>query len=108
MLALSLGTAVLAGIGVFVVRGITRHVTLTVRNDSALVVRIADCVDGSAQNVNPGETFTAEGSPPHDRLPCLIGNGSGRSRCFVIPHVRSVKGTYPLSRLVAVAESECS
>ncbi len=97
---------VLAVIGVFVVRGISRHVAVDVRNDGALAVRVASCVDDSA-DVNPGEVFTAEGSPPNDRLACLVTYGAAPSQCLAILRVKSVKGTVALSHLVRVSESEC-
>lgn len=105
-LMVGLIVVVLAGIGVFVARGISRHVAIDVRNDGAQAVRIASCVDDAA-DVNPGEVFTAEGSPPNDRLACLVTYGSAPSRCFAIPRVKSVKGTVALSRLVEVNDSEC-
>lgn len=89
-LTVGLIVAVLAGIGVFVARGISRHVAVAVRNDSARAVRIASCVDDAA-DVNPGEVFTAEGSPPNDRLACLVTYGSVASQCRAIPRVKSVK-----------------
>lgn len=105
-LTVGLAVAVLAVIGVFVARGISRHVAVDVRNDGAVAVRIASCVDDAA-DVNPGEVFTAEGSPPNDRLACLVTYGSAPSRCLAIPSVKSVNGTVALSRLVRVSDSEC-
>jgi hypothetical protein len=103
-LTVGLIAAVLAGIGVFVAQGISRHVTVDVRNDSARAVRIASCVDDAA-DVNSGEVFTAEGSPPNDRLPCLVTYGSAPSQCLAIPQVKSVKRTVALSQLVRVSDS---
>jgi hypothetical protein len=97
---------VLAGIGVFVARGISRHVAVDVRNDSARAVRIASCVD-DATDVNPGEVFTAEGSPPNDRLACLVTYGSAPSQCRAILRVKSIEGTVALSHLVRASDSEC-
>jgi hypothetical protein len=104
--AVGLVVTVLAVIGVFVARGISRHVALEVKNDRAQAVRIASCVDDAA-DVNPDEVFTAEGSPSNDRLACLVTSGSAPSQCLAIPKVRSVKGTVLLSQLVRVSDSEC-
>jgi hypothetical protein len=105
-LTVGLIVAVLVVIGVFVARGISRHVAVDIRNDGALAVRVASCVDDAA-DVNPGEVFTAEGSPPNDRLACLVTRGSAPSRCLAILRVKSVKGTIALSQLVRVSDSEC-
>jgi hypothetical protein len=105
-LMVGLIVAVLAVIGVFVARGISRHVAVDVRNDGARAVRIASCVDDAA-DVNPGEVFTAEGSPSNDRLACLVTYGSAPSQCRAIPRVKAVKGTVALSQLVRVSDSEC-
>jgi hypothetical protein len=97
---------VLVGVGVFVARGVSRHVAVDVRIDGNRAVRIASCVDDAA-DLSPGEVFTAEGSPPNDRLACFVTYDSGPSRCLAIPRVKSVKGTVALSQLVRVSDSEC-
>jgi hypothetical protein len=105
-LTVGLIVVVLVGVGVFVARGISRHVAVNVRNDGKRAVRIASCVDDAA-NVNPDEVFTAEGSPSNDRLACLVTYGAASSQCLAIPLVKSVKGTVALSSLVRVSDSEC-
>jgi hypothetical protein len=102
----ALALTVLVVIGVFVARGISRHVAVDVRNDGSRAVRIAGCVDDAA-DVAPGEVFTAEGSPPNNWLPCLVTYGSLPSRCLAILGVKSVKRTVALSELVRVNDSEC-
>src|ERR1700730_1517120 len=87
-LTVGLVVAVLVVIGIFVAAGISRHVAVAVRNDGNRAVRIASCVDDAA-DVNPGEVFTAEGSPPNDRLACLVTSGSAPSQCLAIPRVKS-------------------
>lgn len=106
VLTAGLIVVVLAAVGVFVAQGISRHVAVDVRNDGNRAVRIASCVDDAA-DVNPGEVFTAEGSPPNDWLACLVTYGRAPSQCVVIPQVKSVKGTVALSRLIRVNASEC-
>jgi hypothetical protein len=98
-----LGVGLLIGIGVFLA---SRSVTVTVRNDTGRAATIADCVD-DGQQVAPGDEFRAEGHPKHGALACLVTSGAGPSRCFVIPQVKSVKGTVALTRLMRVRDSEC-
>jgi hypothetical protein len=82
-----------------------RHKTVTVRNDTGSGVRIAACNDGG-QDVNAGESFTAEGVPSHGLLFCLITpeRGTGRSRCVAVPQTTS---PVALSELRIVGTSRC-
>jgi hypothetical protein len=77
------------------------HATIEVRNDTGAEVRVADCVDDSA-DVAPGNTFTAEGRPEHDALECQIGNGGTMTRCVRIP-VSAEETPFRLSRAVVVS-----
>ncbi len=96
--------AVVVVIG-FVIVGLFRQVSVTVRNDTRAWVRIADCVD-DAEDVSTGETFTAEGIPEHGQLFCVVTPAAGPSRCVAVPQA-SPRGVAQLSGLGVVATSRC-
>jgi hypothetical protein len=97
--------AVVVVIG-FVIVGLFRQVSVTVRNDTRAWVRIADCVD-DAEDVSAGESFSAEGIPEHGLLFCLVtAAAAGPSRCVAVPQA-SPRGVAQLSGLRVVATSRC-
>lgn len=93
-------------IGVPVLVATANHVTLRVRNDTRMFVRISGCVDDAA-NVEPGEDFNAEGVPPRNRLACSVTPSHGPARCVAVTVPRSSHVTALLSRLPTVHTSMC-
>jgi hypothetical protein len=90
----------------FVIVGLFRQVSVTVRNDTRAWVRIAGCGHDAA-DVNAGETIAAEGIPEHGLLFCLVTSAAaGPSRCVAVPQA-PLRGVAELSGLRVVATSRC-
>jgi hypothetical protein len=79
------------------------NVHVSVRNDTGAEVRIARCVDDSA-DVEAGDTFTAEGVPQHNELSCRVTHNNGSQLCVSIP---TVSNTYSLSRAIRASRMSC-
>src|SRR5262245_41607759 len=82
------------------------HATVHVENDTGTYVRIASCVDDSA-DMQPGETFDAGGVTEDDRLYCTVAPNAENGRCVAIPNAHEIDGTFLLSRAIPVAQSKC-
>jgi hypothetical protein len=63
--------------------GLGNSVSIRVRNDRPVTLRIASCVD-DAQDVAPGGQFDAEGVPHHGKIACLVTIAHGPERCLAI------------------------
>jgi len=82
-------------------------VKIHVKNDTGVYVRIAHCVDDSA-DVEPGETFDAEGVPDHEELLCVAAPNQEHGHCVAIPDARSIHDTFLLSHAIRVPKSRCN
>lgn len=82
------------------------NVMVPVGNDTGAYVRVADCVDDSA-DVEPNETFDANGIPSNDELVCLVTRSHGFEQCVAIPHVHTIHGTFPLSHAIETPMTRC-
>jgi uncharacterized protein YceK len=81
-------------------------VTVQVKNDTGAYVRIAHCVDDSA-DVDPGDTFDAGGVTDHGELLCVVSRNEENGRCMAIADASSIHGTFLLSHAMRVARSRC-
>jgi hypothetical protein len=82
------------------------HVTVQVRNDTGKYVRIASCVDDSA-DIGPGETFDAGGLTEEDRLFCIVAPNAENGRCVAIPHAHEIHETFLLSEAIPAPHDKC-
>lgn len=87
--------------------GCASSVTVRVLNDSGQPVRIASCVDDSA-DIGAGQEFNAQGVPSHGALACLVTAGDQPSRCVALKLRIRRSAIVPLSRFSTVPESRCS
>ena len=82
------------------------NVTVHVQNDTGTYVRIAHCVDDSA-DFAPGDTFDVGGVPDEGDLLCRVARGETPGQCVAIPHAAAIHNTFPLSRAVTVPIARC-
>jgi hypothetical protein len=82
------------------------NVKIHIKNDTGTYVRIANCVDDSA-DIEPGETFDVGGVPSHGELLCTVSPNQEHTHCVAIPNAQAVHGTFLLSHAIRVPKSRC-
>ena len=103
---LAVGTTAAAAACGLLVSACASSVTVNVRNDTGAGVRIAGCVDDSA-DVGPDGAFDASGVPQGGQVRCDVATVDAHEHCVAIQRPRSVRGTVLLSRLTAVRSGWC-
>lgn len=81
-------------------------VKIHVKNDTGTNVRIANCVDDSA-DIEPGGTFDVGGVPDHEELLCTVSPNQEDGHCVAIPNAHTIRGTFLLSHAIRVPKARC-